>query len=72
VISRSALHFACSEGHYEIVSILIESSCDINSSDSHGKTPLYYSTENGYYEVIELLIQNHCDINVVDENDNII
>ena len=54
------------------MNILIESSCDINSSDSHGKTPLYYSIENGFADVIELLIQNHCNINVADENDNFI
>ena len=37
---RTALHLAASEGHYEIVKILLESRASINARDRWGSTPL--------------------------------
>ena len=37
---RTALHFACVYGHPEVVTLLVESSCEISPKDIKDATPL--------------------------------
>mmetsp|Transcript_9768 Transcript_9768/g.18621 ORF Transcript_9768/g.18621 Transcript_9768/m.18621 type:complete len:711 (-) Transcript_9768:319-2451(-) len=53
--NRSALHVACSGGHFNIVALLIESLADPNIRDRWGRTPLTDASEAGSAEIIEYL-----------------
>lgn len=55
---RTALHFASSHGHRDMVGLLIGQGSPINCQDNQGWTPLHYSAKHGYLEVVKLLIES--------------
>ena len=65
----TAIQWAASLGHTEIVKILIEKGANLNTihADSKG-TALIYSIENSHYEIAKLLIENDADVNLYSEN----
>lgn len=58
---RSALSFACSAGHKEIVQMLLShpgQQCDTNHADHTGITPLTWAARGGHGNVIALLARH--------------
>ncbi|KAK8793561.1 hypothetical protein WA171_002695 [Blastocystis sp. BT1] len=41
----SALHYACSDAHSDIIHLLIDHKADVNCRDSKGRTPIHYAEE---------------------------
>ncbi|KRX09229.1 Protein kinase-like domain [Pseudocohnilembus persalinus] len=68
----SGLHYAISEGHIQIVKILIQQpQIQINSQSGFGRTPLHIAIVRESVEIVELLIQNkNIDINIQDKEFN--
>jgi ankyrin repeat protein len=64
---RTALFFASEKGHLATAKLLVER-VDLESSDSHGFTPLAIATREGHEEVASLLMHNGADVNASDEN----
>jgi len=62
----TSLHFACRDGYIEIVSLLIQSGCDINVQNRDGITPLNTACLNRHVKIVSLLLQKGCDINIKD------
>ena len=74
----NALHYACSEGHIEIVDILIDFNADPNlpcNTDCWRHTttdtkfsPLMLAALNGHAEIVKKLVEKKSDINYRDTN----
>ena len=62
-MDRTALHWASQNGDAEVVQMLIQNGCDVNSKDTYGQTALHWASENGHAKVVQILIQNGCDVN---------
>lgn len=58
---RTALHFAASHGHRDMVGLLIGQGAQMNFQDDRGWTPLHYAAKNGYLEVVKLLVESGAD-----------
>jgi ankyrin repeat protein len=56
------LHFACQNGHEEIVKILIDKGADVNQATEKGFTPFYIACQNGHEEIVKLLIDMGADV----------
>ena len=59
----TALHTACSQGHIDMVKLLIGDSADIEIGDNEGWAPLHFAASNDCLEIINLLLSSGCDIN---------
>jgi glutaminase len=53
--SRSTLHIAASEGHFQLVKLLIQAKCNPTSKDRWKNTPIDDAKRNGHYEIVEML-----------------
>merc|ERR1712037_1021524 len=60
------LHGAASQGHKEMVKLLIESGADPNVADIDGGRPLHWAVRNGHVEVAQLLIERGANPNLTD------
>ena len=66
----SALHYACDEGNFKIVEILLKTNCDINIKNNEKKTPLHLSSKRGYFDISKKLIENGAILNIYDLEKN--
>ncbi|XP_013211072.1 putative ankyrin repeat domain-containing protein 19 [Microtus ochrogaster] len=67
---RTALHFACVYGQPEVVTFLVESSCDISPKDTNDATPLIKAAQCRQTECLAILLKYGADPNIVDSHDN--
>ncbi|XP_076784972.1 uncharacterized protein LOC117703140 isoform X2 [Arvicanthis niloticus] len=67
---RSALHFACVYGHPEVVTLLVESSCEISPKDAKDATPLIKASQCRQMECLDILLKHGADPNIVDCSGN--
>ena len=63
---NSVLHFAASNGHANIVKILLESGLNPNQRNGQGATPLIVAAEHGRSEVVEQLLAVRLKIDATD------
>ncbi|CAK4372692.1 unnamed protein product, partial [Aphanomyces euteiches] len=63
---QTALHFASSNGHMNIVKYLIGKGASVNSRDNNGQTPLHLASKNGFLDVINYLLDNDAAIDLTD------
>jgi ankyrin repeat protein len=59
----SALHYAASEGHAEVVRVLLDSGADPKVSALGGMTPLFLAAAGGHAPVVVLLVEHGADPN---------
>jgi ankyrin repeat protein len=52
----TALHYACRQGHYNVVNCLLQARANINAQENYGFTPLHEAAENGHLDIVRLLI----------------
>jgi ankyrin repeat protein len=64
----TALHLACFLGRPEVVAILLEAGCDVNSLGNANQIPLMYACQNRVFgeRIIPILIEGGADISVKD------
>ncbi|KAH0499906.1 Ankyrin repeat domain-containing protein 26 [Microtus ochrogaster] len=67
---RTALHFACVYGQPEVVTFLVESSCDISPKDTNDATPLIKAAQCRQTECLAILLKYGADPNIVDSHVN--
>ncbi|XP_040600814.1 POTE ankyrin domain family member A-like isoform X2 [Mesocricetus auratus] len=67
---RTALHFACVYGHPEVVTFLVESSCEISPKDIKNATPLIKAAQCRQTECLGILLKHGADPNITDCHDN--
>ena len=59
------LHFACTNGHTDVVQILLDNNCDIHSYKSKfDQHDIHIACEEGYKDKLEILIKHNVDINL--------
>ena len=70
-IGWTALHFACSYGHHEMVSLLLAHlDINVNQRNNYGSTPFRLGCSNGKVEAVKVLLRDsRVDINMA-EKDN--
>ena len=59
----SALHYASSKQHIDLVRILLENDAKVNVSDVRRETPLHRASIGSNTQIIRLLLENDADIN---------
>ena len=66
---KTPLHRAASEGHKEIVELLIAkgANVNVNAKNEFGSTPLHVAAFQGHKEIAELLIPNGADVSAKDK-----
>lgn len=62
----SALHYACTWGHYFIAKILIDYGARLNTQDRGGRTPLHLACLYNQLECARILIHSKCEVNLHD------
>jgi len=55
-VGSSALHYACSRGHREIVELLLQSGASANVTNNNGCTPLHYAVFAQQDKILRLLL----------------
>jgi len=61
------LHVAARHGNHTIVQTLIQSGCNVQITDKHGRTALHWAVSAGHVSVVKLLLQSGCN-NIPDSN----
>lgn len=64
------LHFAASEGHYEVVEVLLKRGANVDAVSNFLRTPLHAACNRGYTEIIEILLKNKANVNAQDRDGN--
>ena len=50
------LHKASSNGHSEIVEILLQNGAEVNALNEFDFTPLHFAAQNGHFAIVETLL----------------
>lgn len=53
------LHYACLEGHREVVTALIEGGAQVDQTDNDSRAPLLLAAQEGHAQLVMDLIQVH-------------
>jgi ankyrin repeat protein len=61
----TALHAASSNGHYDIVSTLLDRDADINATSSDQGTSLYAAAGNLETRIVKLLLDRNAEVNII-------
>jgi protein-serine/threonine kinase len=64
------LQFAASEGHLEVVQILLKMGANVDSVTNFLRTPLHAACNRGYANIIEVLLQSKANVNAQDKDGN--
>ena len=64
--TTALIHAVC-QGHFDIVSMLLDKNADVNIHDSEGKTALIHAVDLGYDDIAEsLIVEDKSDTNIQD------
>ncbi|XP_041455144.1 integrin-linked protein kinase-like [Lytechinus variegatus] len=66
----SPMHWACKEGHTNIVDMLIGRGAKINATNMGDDTALHLAAAHGHRDIVLKLIQHRADINAMNEHGN--
>ena len=58
-----AIHVVCLYGNANLIPILVEAGCDVNTLGYFGRTPLFEACEEAYASVVALLLEHGADVN---------
>ncbi|RWS31786.1 Ankyrin repeat domain-containing protein 6-like protein [Leptotrombidium deliense] len=64
---KTALHYAATTGHLQIVNELIVNMGNLNAKDNSGYAPLHLAATEGHVDVVKLLLRSGSHIDAVDE-----
>ena len=64
------MYIAASEGHSDILLLLIERGADVDDRNEDGNTPLHRASRNGRLEAVQLLLDRGADIDVQNNFNN--
>lgn len=56
------LHYAATNGHYDIVKLLLDHSAYVDAESPNGTTPLMMAARGGHIEVVKLLLDEGADM----------
>ncbi|KAI5929470.1 putative ankyrin repeat domain-containing protein 19 [Manis javanica] len=64
--NRTALHWACANGHAEVVTVLVERNCKLNLCDNLERTPLIKAVQCHHEDCARILLDHGADPSVSD------
>uniref|UniRef100_A0A1B6MB21 SAM domain-containing protein n=2 Tax=Graphocephala atropunctata TaxID=36148 RepID=A0A1B6MB21_9HEMI len=64
--ASTALMYASSCGHLELVRRLLENKCDVNIQDTEGWSALFHAVVGGHEDVVQLLLQGKARLDLID------
>ena len=68
VHGATPLHYAASNGHIEIVRLLLQNGAEVNVRSINGYTPLHSAAFYGYVDILHLLVEKGADLEAQDLN----
>lgn len=63
----TALHFAASAGHSDVVRTLVAAGANVNAADEHKSTALHWACANRHLDVIQVLVDAKANLNAADQ-----
>ncbi|XP_064643243.1 ankyrin repeat domain-containing protein 50-like [Lineus longissimus] len=63
------LHIAASNGHVDVVSLLLACGATVDAVDKYGFSALHKASKNGHQDVVDLLIQQGAKVYLKDKDD---
>lgn len=63
--------YTASNGHTEIVTLLLATKADVNAANINGVTPLFIASMNGHTEIVKLLIESKANVNAANKTGNV-
>jgi ankyrin repeat protein len=63
-LGTPGFHYACRNGHLNVVHFLVQKGCDWNVRDNRGYTGFHSACRNGHLNVVQFLVQKGCDWNI--------
>uniref|UniRef100_A0A1B6FAW1 SAM domain-containing protein n=1 Tax=Cuerna arida TaxID=1464854 RepID=A0A1B6FAW1_9HEMI len=64
--ATTALMYAASSGHIELVRRLIEEKCDVNIQDTEGWSALFHAVVGGHEKVVQVLLEGKARLDLID------
>ena len=61
---NTPLILAASEGHIEIVKVLLEKGADINAVEHGGNTSLLFAISQNHHDIVKILLSKNADVNI--------
>ena len=68
--NETALHCAVTEGHPDVVQVLIHAGADIDTKNEDGDSPLHRASTSGVLEIVKMLLRAGAGVNVTDDGRN--
>lgn len=60
-VKTRPIHIACWKGYYNIVKLLIDNNCSLNSDDKDKWKPIHVVCVYGFVDILKLLIEHNCN-----------
>ena len=54
-------------GHFQIIRLLLENKCNVNSTNDMGRSALIEAAEHGHADIVKLLIEHNANVNLQDQ-----
>ena len=68
-IGQHPIHLAASEGHSEILKLMLSINCKLIDLPQHdGNTALHIACARGHLNVVEILLEFNCNVNAIGSN----
>ncbi|CAG2234021.1 unnamed protein product [Mytilus edulis] len=58
----SVLHVACSNGHKDVVELLMDVGMNANDTSNNGSTSLYIACQGGHYDIVKYFLDLNCQL----------
>ena len=62
--SNEMVTFASSDGHFEVVNVLLAAGAEVDENNKYGNTPLHDTSSDGHFEVVKVLIRAKADVRI--------
>ena len=63
-VGWSAIHYAASAGHYDVVKFLIDHQANVDALSPNETTPMMLAARHGHIKVVKLLLDNGADLSI--------